>query len=279
MSKIPVFLFIALLTLSSTVFETASSDSISTPSVPEFTLNYADHSYEVPSTTSPTFNPCNNQTTITTIPGYHVRNLTIDLTIKNQPIPPTIDGNTSYLLFWIRLKGHYGNGTDWIYPYSDAINAYPRQSNSNYTVISLPTSYSYGANTESLQSLQTGDKIDFQVRAILAYGYNYSLNAFLPVYSYNYESVATSDWSNTQTLTIGKNTSPSTVPPNTTTPSLTLPDTTAPLDHSGPQTLALFGFNLAEVVIIFLSIIAVTLLAVGLFFHKKLSSIILSFKI
>lgn len=177
------------------------AQSIPKPAVPEFTLMLADHSYDVPSKTTSTFNPYNNQTTIITIPGYHVQKVTIDITIKNQPFPSSIDGNKSYLLFYVRTKGHYGN--EWAYPYGDAINSYPVQSNSDFTVLSLPTSYGvtspYGENTEDLH---VGDEIDFQVKAILAYGFNYSISPFFPMYSYNYESVAASDWSNTQTITI-----------------------------------------------------------------------------
>jgi hypothetical protein len=206
-------LIMAISSLSLIMVKPATAQTIPKPSIPEFTLKYADHSYDVPSTTTSTFNPYNNQTTITTTPGYHVQKQTIDMTTKNQPIPPTIDGNKSYLLYWIRQKGHYDNSTDWIYPYQDAIDAYPRQSNSDYTVISLPTSYTttthYGENTKYLQA---GDEIDFQVRAILAYGYNHSISAVYPVYSYDYESVATSDWSNTQTLTITALSNPTPTP-------------------------------------------------------------------
>jgi hypothetical protein len=258
LSKHPALLLIIIMILSSIIVVGTSTASgpLPKPSIPEFTLKYVDRSYEAPSATISTFNQYNNQTTTTTVPGYQVQNLTIDLTIKNQHIPPTIDGNKSYLLFWVRLRGHYSNGDDWIYPFRDAIDAYPRQSNSDYTVISLPTSYNYGANTESLQSLQLGDKIDFQVRAILAYGFNYSLNAFLPIYSYDYKSVATSDWSNTQTLTISENASLQ----NKITASPTLSNTTALTDD-----------YLIKIVIIALlsAIVAATVMIVIVFFRKR----------
>ncbi len=201
MSKLATLLFIAALVLSSLVMVgSVFAQSISEPSIPEFTIEYVDHSYDVAATTTSTINPYNNQTATTTAPGYHVQNMTIDLTIKNQPIPSSIEGNKSYLLFYVRLKGHYGD--DWIYPHT-AINAYPVQSNSDYTVISFPTSYDattiYG---ENIDYLQAGDEIDFQVKAILAYGYNFSLCVAFPIYSYDYVGVASSDWSETQTLTI-----------------------------------------------------------------------------
>ena len=202
LGRVFAILLVTLLALSNLLlFKPASAQSIPKPSVPEFSVSLADHSYDVPPKEISTTNSYNNQTTTTTIPGYHVQKDTIDLTIKNQPYPSSINGNKSYLLFYVRQRGHYGG--NWTYPYDHAINSYPRQSDSDYTVLSLPTSYRvatpYG---ENMQYLKAGDEIDFQVMAILAYGYNYSLSAVIPLYSYNYESVAASDWSSTQTFTI-----------------------------------------------------------------------------
>jgi hypothetical protein len=223
----------------------ASTDvsDIPTPSVPEFTFEYVDNSYDVPPTTTTTINPYNNQTTTITVPGYHVKNMTIDLTIRNQLIPLSIEGNKSYLLFYVRLKGHYGD--NWIYPYT-AINSYPLQSNSDYTVISFPTSYKtttiYGENIEYLQA---GDQIDFQIKAILAYGYNFSLSATYPVYSYDYVSVAASDWSKTQTITIEENQTPSpeTIPTSSPAP------TSSPYNELQQNQQIIIGVAIVAVVI------------------------------
>jgi hypothetical protein len=224
MSKLATLLLTAVLLLYSLVMvNSVFAQSAPTPSVPEFTLKYADHSYDVAATTTSTVNPYNNQTTTTTVPGYHVENMTIDLTIKNQPIPPSIEGNKSYMLFYVRLKGHYGD--DWIYPYT-AINAYPVQSNADYTVISFPTSHDTTTMYGEIDHLQTGDEIDFQVKAILAYGYNFSLCATFPVYSYDYVGVTSSDWSDTKTITIPE--SQTTTPSPETTPTLTSPTAASP---------------------------------------------------
>jgi len=229
MGKYLTLCLVVILVLCSIIMvESASGQTIPKPSVPEFTITLADHSYDVAPVTTSTINPYNNQTTTTTIPGYHVQKTTIDLTIKNQPYPSSIDGNKSYLLYNVRLKGHYI--TEWTYAYGDAINSYGVQSDSDYTVLSFPTSYSisthYGTNTEYLK---TGDLIDFQVVAILAYGYNYSLSSGFPVYSYDYNSVAASDWSPTQTFTMPEpSSSPSptlsqqTLPPETVSADLSL---------------------------------------------------------
>jgi hypothetical protein len=241
----------------------SASEQVFTPSIPEFTLKYVDHSYDVPSTTSSAFNPYNNQTTITTIPGYHVQNFTIDLIIKNQPIPSTLDGNQSYLLFYVKLKGHYGN--DWIYPYGEAINAYPKQSTSDYTVISLPTSYSYGVNTTALQTLQVGDKIDFQVKAILAYGYLHYLGGLPPEQTYDYYSVSASDWSSTQTIII-----PDSYEPTPSIPSQSSFDPSADSGLRQSSSGVVFGLSWGEVAYIAtLSVTAAVLIVTAFFVHKK----------
>jgi hypothetical protein len=193
-----VFIILIMVSSSLSLFmvKPANAQTIPTPSIPEFTVKFVDHSYDVPAKVTSTFNPYNNKTMENTIPGYHVQNFTIDLTIKNQPIPSMINGNKSYLLFYILIKGHYGN--DWSNPYSNAIDSYPKQSDSDYTVVSLPTA-SYSA----------GDVIDVQIKALLAYGYLHYIQVALPDQVYDYYSVTASDWSNTQTITIPASTSPS----------------------------------------------------------------------
>jgi hypothetical protein len=189
--SLSLLLIVVLLIASSLlIIQFADAQTIPKPSVPEFSLQYADHSYDMPPKTTSTFNPYNNKTTENTIPGYQVQNFTIDLKIRNQPIPSMIDGNKSFLLFNIRLKGYYG--TNWVYPYGyGTIDSYPVQSDSDYTVISIPATI-----------YNVGDEIDFQMQAILAYGYNHSLTAVYPVYVYDYEAVASSDWSPVQTIAI-----------------------------------------------------------------------------
>lgn len=176
----------------------ADAQSTHTISVPTFSLTLANHSYTVPSTTTSTTNPYNNKTTTITAPSYYVQNITIDLTIVNQAFPSTIDGNKSYILYNVRMKGHFAE--NWKYPYGMFANDQsPHQSNSTYTVISFPTG-----------TYSSGDEIDFQVQATLAYGYLHYLGN-TPVQSYDYYAVSVSDWSPTQTFTM---------PPNTPSPSV-----------------------------------------------------------
>ena len=88
--------------------EPAFAQSAPAPSVPEFTLKYADYSYSVP----PTYgtDPYTGQN-ITVTSGYEVVNETVQFTILNQPFNPYYDssGNQIQLYYHIRYKGHYGN--------------------------------------------------------------------------------------------------------------------------------------------------------------------------
>ncbi len=207
-SSIVLILIMAITSLNIIMVESASAQSIPKPSTPEFTVNLADHSYDIPPTTTTRTNPYNNKTTTITSPRYHVENITIDLTIKNQLYPATINGNKSNLYYNIRMKGHFGE--DWIYRYpsfpvsasssgdtlsGDYSNALPKQSSSQYTVFSFSQNY------------HSGDEVDFQVEAILGYQYSFETYYYnndvhlLPVYveSFVYKS---SSWSPTQTFTM-----------------------------------------------------------------------------
>jgi hypothetical protein len=250
-NKGEALLLITMLAVSSLMLvESASAQSAPKPSVPEFTVTFADHSYDVAPSTRSTTNPYNNKTTTTTIPGYPVQNYTIDLTIKNQPYPATIDGNTSYLLYDVRMKGHYTNA--WIE--NNPGTYLPHQSSSEYTVLSFPASYSAGnelgrySSGDEVARYRAGDEVDFQIRAILAYGYNFSLTAVYPVYSYDYIFVALSDWSPTQTFTM----------PDTST--LNSSSTTSTPDQT---TDSAFGLSWGEItIIVLLSVIALLLVVV-----------------
>lgn len=58
--------------------------SITKPSVPEFTVKLVDSSYDVPTTYS--IDPYTGQNV--THAGSHVESRTLDVKIKNQPLPP-----------------------------------------------------------------------------------------------------------------------------------------------------------------------------------------------
>lgn len=181
---------------------TGASD-IPKPSVPEFTLQYVDYSYDVPPKTTTTTDPYTNETTTTTIPGYHVENKTIQAAIKNNI-------GVSYYNF--RYKGHYEK--EWRYypfdpnsslPYflSDSYSVPYKASTSSYTVAALPSYF--------FKDVPEGGEVDVQVQALFgdfrAVPYGHVLPLPAPTYDFYFEGT-TSDWSNTQTITVGESQTP-----------------------------------------------------------------------
>ena len=174
-------------TPTSTPKPTSPPISPTTPSVPEFTAAYVDHSYDVPPTYG--IDPYTGKT-IVTAGGYHVDNKTIDVTIKNQPFTPYLDGNNTVNLFYnIRSKGHF---EDWDTANSGTFDQNEIQvSPGSYTTVSFFMQYS---------NISPGGQIDFQVQAVLSY-VSKTYNGDCLTGSQTI-TVAQSAWSNTQTVTI-----------------------------------------------------------------------------
>jgi hypothetical protein len=167
-----------------------STSGVPTPSVPEFTLSFS----------NPTL--FGNATTPTITLGF------IDVTIKNQPFPSVVNGNTTIFYYIVRVKPH-SDEDDWVNQ-SQSDN-----SSSPYTLTQIDVS-SY-----------QGFEIDIQVQATLGYYYTYTVQNTWNGYPYGApESITSfidlsSGWSPTQTITIPANSilaSPnSTVTPHDTT--------------------------------------------------------------
>ena len=169
--------------------------SIPKPSVPEFTLKFVDNSYDVPPSTTTTTDPYTGEQTVTTESGYHVKNGTIEVTIKNQEFTPyPIDNqHTISLFYYVSYKGHYAEDWDYYPPstYGREHSAiFIRPSTSKYTVVQ------FRAPSEG--------EMDFRVQAQI--GYYTSTTEFYAVpgapfttYTFNGD---VSGWSNTQTITI-----------------------------------------------------------------------------
>jgi hypothetical protein len=168
--------------------------SISKPSVPEFTVELADHSYDVPSYDVPTTYGIDQYTgknvTISEgyhVEGYHVENKTIDITIVNQPF--VSPDNYTHFGYNVRVKGPFGENWTELFPYTVSQDVGPWnlrfQSASENTVISIPQDY------------PSGGIVEIQVEAVIAIGH--------PLFSgspFGYWEYLTSGWSNTQTLKI-----------------------------------------------------------------------------
>jgi hypothetical protein len=167
--RTPAAVLLAII-LTASILLVVNSAPASAQSVPEFTLKLADHSYNVPPSTTTTTDPYTGKQTVTTQPGYHVENKTIDITIQNQQFLQPNDLTDLY--YNIRVKGHFGeNWTDLYYISNNtAQNSLPRQSASENTVVSVPQDYPAGGEIFSS--------------------------------SFGFWSWETSGWSDTQTLTI-----------------------------------------------------------------------------
>jgi hypothetical protein len=108
----------------------------------------------------------------------------VELIIRNQQFN-SAEGSFMYN---VRLKDH-NETDDWVVVFNGNIG-FPSQSNSNYTIISIPVS--------------NGAQIDVQVNAMIgAVGRVFNPNATSIIEMYPYVFVgATSGWSNTKTVTI-----------------------------------------------------------------------------
>lgn len=198
-----------ILTFSCIIMVESTSAQSTYPAITEFTLKYADHSYDVSPTTTSSKDPYTGETANTTVPGYHVENKTVDVTIKNP------SGATYYNFRW---KGTFEN--EWQYsPYN------PNRGNLAYFIpdgYSVPfqaskSAYSTFALNFLPKSITPGGSIDVQVQALYgsfrAEPYVHAGWVGAPTYDFYFEG-ETSDWSNTQTITIPEsNTSPSPTSP------------------------------------------------------------------
>ena len=231
----PLFLLITVLAVSNIVLVgLAFAQSAPKPSVPEFTLKYVDTSYNVPATYST--DPYTGEEVLME-PAHHVNNGTIELWIKNQQYAYS-NGSTFHVFYLVQTKGQYEE--KWVFAtptfdnhllssdsdeYGVFIEDTPHQSDSEYTVLSFsavyPPHYPYYTNW----TYQSGSRVDFQVQTVIGHESQYfvpdSWWQFQPPYSGHYETGitfdTTSDWSDTQTITIPESQAPTSSPETTPT--------------------------------------------------------------
>jgi hypothetical protein len=161
MNKISVIIT-AFLAITIALACIANAQTVAKPSVPDFTVNMVDRSYEVPLTYVTSTNPFTGEQENSTQGGYHVENKTVDVIIHNQPFTPTnISGSNTQLFYVIRWKGHFENwsestvGSDDFYYYLNNVGT--NASDSGYTVKTYLLS--------SFGNVPSNGKIDFQVKA------------------------------------------------------------------------------------------------------------------
>ena len=242
------------------------------PAIPDFTLQFVENSYDVP----PTFSkdPFTGKNEMTQ-EGYHVENK-IEVKIKNQSFNRYMDsqGNHITLMYDIRWKGHFD---DYWHKYSalnfssqnnyliassqildDGSLLYP---NAPYTEITYSTGAYRDAGRFWLGDVSDGGKIDFQVRALIGYHARIEVP---PDQAYPRGSVHLvftgefSDWSKTQTITMGVS-SDSTQNQNKPTPSSTYfsDQPSQPEMTIAGLTWLIFSLGIVLGVILWLSIVLV----------------------
>jgi len=179
--------------------------SVFAQSVPEFTVELVDSSYDVPTTYS--IDPYTGKNV--THEGYHVESRTIEIRIKNDMPNDYIAG----FYYNIRWKGHFEE--EWREFYHSSDGFLSRDSGAE-TVFSREGEY---LSTEGLKMDTRGmgatfppeSQIDFQVEAMIG-----SIqHRIASIYSYDVFVGETSGWSETQTLTI-ENQTPTPSPTPTT---------------------------------------------------------------
>ena len=164
------------------------------PSVPEFTVKLVDNSYDVPDKTTTEIDQYTGKEVVTTIPGYHVENKSIEITIKNQPLSPytDADGYEGKLYYNVRVKGHFGE--EWTTPIPfqrhDPVSRIPVYSSSGYTVVTCSANY------------PTDSHLDFQVEAFTGYYYYEPDPYHVFGMTSGFKVDKTSGWSSTQTIFI-----------------------------------------------------------------------------
>jgi hypothetical protein len=198
-------LILALLVSSMVLVAVCAETPAVKPSVPEFTLEVVDFSYDVPP-----HNETDHYTgEVRTIPGYHVENKTIKLSVKNQPTNFTVDGVTYQTYYMIKKTPHFY--TDWIQTgvtetlqknpegdYAEYLRNCPQQSETEYTVFYFSEDWEPKA------------QIDFQVQALRGHDSQaWAPPCIPPIGGYwgaeYYSAIAldeSSGWSDVQTATI-----------------------------------------------------------------------------
>lgn len=224
--KLATILLVVALTASSYILMIESAYGLTKPSIPEFTVKLVDRSYDIPTTYL--IDPYTGQSF--THLGYHVKNKTIEITIKNQPY------STEKIRYNVHVKGHFEE--DWKSLFNP--DTYVSQSDSQFTTIIFSgNEYFYDKYNLREVYVPCGGKIDFQVEAIVGY---WSQGPVTPPYQ-TWEFVSeTSGWSNIQTLVNEEN-----APTPTTTAG-------APeiLTKGDTQIYVLLGFDWRNIVIVLL---------------------------
>lgn len=223
-------LIVILVASSLIIVKPSNAQAITKPSIPEFSAKYVDRSYDIP----PTYGVDQyTGNTIITKAGEHIDNRTIEITIKNQPFNPFTDtnGNNIDMFYNVRFKGPFGQNwaemfgverTVW-YSFSNPVDnfGYMIQTYSQNTIVEITKPPAQG-------------QMDIQVKALEGYTNRTTVQGhiFMAQVAYTFFGEE-SEWSNTQTVTIGE---ASTSTPNSTSPPIATPTSKPNNSTSTPST-------------------------------------------
>jgi hypothetical protein len=216
-SAVLLTLIIAISCLAVLMVKPSDAQSIPKPSAPEFTVNYINSSYYIPP--SPILDNKGSVITDDTTGqplmtgDYYVNNSTIQIIIKNQPYGTYTDNGYPVKLYYnvrfnvLTASTYIENGVNytkaggWSIPIYDTSNL-PVASNEQYTVIEIhhqEGGWNASGNTH-LGLPWNGYLLGLQVEAML--GSIQKDTVYPPSMNFTYFYGQTSDWSDTQTLTI-----------------------------------------------------------------------------
>ncbi len=190
------------------VVKSANGQSLPTPSSPVFTIHFVNSSYTVTTT-----NPYNGQTTTQLI-----SNMSIEITINNQPFAYSYNGTNYQIYYNVRLKPHFstdawsgaGEESYEVFPVLNSSSSPPDangisssyawrieygnasiQSNTNYTTINAtvaPVGLGYDIKfSTNYWTVPTNAQVDFQVEALIGHDsqfWGYRLTPTFAPFSY-----------------------------------------------------------------------------------------------
>jgi hypothetical protein len=228
MKKAVSIALILILTASSVLWvESSSAQAIPKPSVPEFTIQYIDNSRYVPATYS------TDQYTGKTViaeKGYYEQNKSVVLKIKNQPFSQ-IDEHHIFLIYQIQCKGRY---SDYWRSFNESASSNPQYVwTNNQTYVTYPnelytiTRIGFSGNNDTsrnmcdilIDDISNGGEFEVKMQGMIGYTtrvYHYEnyvpgVPCYDPTDPIPHEDVftgETSEWSETQTVTINDSSVP-----------------------------------------------------------------------
>ncbi len=190
-------LAVILTTSSLLLVESVNGQSAPKLSAPEFTVQYVDHSYDIPPVYG--IDPFTGLNEVQQ-EGKHVSNRTVEFRIKNQPFTAykDKDGNEVSLYYAILGKGHFADGWSKIMfpPNGYFASTETKASSDEYTVIS----YAYEESSWGI----TSGQVDFKVQALAGYSYVvWNHEHIQPLYEGTFfKGYGESDLSDVQTVSI-----------------------------------------------------------------------------